>query len=105
MQSTLRRRLFLAQTVLLVILLFSTMSDDDEVLSFGPGLSELVAAVETQMTSSNPPLEGSGSGLDLPELLMETSHCCQFAARVSSSNVTGLGGLMGVVLSQEFGMC
>ena len=79
------------------------MSDDEAVLSFGPGLSELVAAVENQMASSNPLLDGSGSGLDLPELLMETSHCCQFAARVSSSNVTGLSELLDVVLSQEFG--
>ena len=79
------------------------MSEDEEELSFGPGLSELVAVVEEQMASSNPALGGSGEGLDLPEILMATSHCCQFTSRVSSANIVGLGDLLDVVLSQEFG--
>ena len=32
------------------------MSDDEEALSFGPGLSELVAEVESQMAAVNPQL-------------------------------------------------
>ena len=78
------------------------MSEDEGELSFGPGLSELVAVVEQQMASSNP-LDGSGGGLDLPEILMATSHCCQFTSRVSSANIVGLSDLLDVLLSQEFG--
>ena len=81
------------------------MSDDEESLSFGPGIAELVAEVENQMAVANPQLEGSNVGLDLPELMLETSHSCQFAVRVSSSNVAGLGDLLNLVLSQEFGKC
>ena len=81
------------------------MSDDEESLSFVPGIHELVAEVETQMAVVRPPLGGSTVGLDLPELMLETSHCCQFAPRVSSSNVSGLGDLLDLVLSQEFGEC
>ena len=81
------------------------MSDDRKLLSFGPGIDELVAEVENQMAVAHPTLGGSHVGLHLPELMLETSHCCQFATRVSSSNVSGLGDLLDLVLSQEFGKC
>ena len=80
------------------------MSDDEDAMAFGPGVSELVAEVENQMAEGAPlKLEGGDSGLDLPEILLESSHCCQFATRVSSSNAVGLGDILDLVLSQEFG--
>ena len=79
------------------------MSDNERALSFGPGLSALVAEVESQMAEERTQLGGSGGELDLPNLMLETSYCCQFAARVSSANFAGLGDLLDVVLSQEFG--
>ena len=84
------------------------MSDDEACQSFGPGLAELVAEVENQMAGEGAQLGGSGGSggdLELSGLLLETSYCCQFAARVSSANVAGLGDLLDVVLSQEFGKC
>ena len=98
-----RRLVVWSPVIFPVKLLSSIMSEDEGELSFGPGLSELVAVVEQQMASSNPPLDGSGGGLDLPEILMATSHCCQFTSRVSSANIVGLSDLLDVVLSQEFG--
>ena len=79
------------------------MSDEEGVLSFSGELSALVAEVEDQMAAGNPPLDESGSGLDLSAVLMENNQCYQFAARVSASNVGDLGCLLDVVLSQEFG--
>ena len=78
------------------------MSDDERELSFGPGLSALVVEVESQMAEERTQLGGSGGELELPDLMLETSYCCQFAARVSSANFAGLGNLLDVVLSQEF---
>ena len=83
----------------------SNMSDDEAGQSFGPGLAELVAEVENQMAGEGAQLGGSGGDLELSGLLLETSHCCQFAARVSSANIAGLSDLLDVVLSQEFGKC
>ena len=83
----------------------SNMSDDDAGQSFGPGLAELVAEVENQMAGEGAQLGGSGGDLELSGLLLETSYCCQFAARVSSAKIAGLGDLLDVVLSQEFGKC
>ena len=83
----------------------SNMSDDDAGQSFGPGSAELVAEVENQMAGEGAQLGGSGGDLELSGLLLETSYCCQFAARVSSANIAGLGDLLDVVLSQEFGKC
>ena len=97
------RRLVVWSPVIYPVKLVSSIKSEDEgELSFGSGLSELVAVVEQQMASSNPPLDGSG-GLDLPETLMATSHCCQFTSRVSFANIVGLSDLLDVVLSQEFG--
>ena len=79
------------------------MSDDERLLSFGPSLSALVAEVESQMAEERTQLDGSGGELELPDLMLETSYCCQFAARVSSANFAGLGDLLDVVLSLEFG--
>ena len=81
------------------------MSDDESGQSFGPGLADLVAEVENQMAGEGSQLGGSGGELELSGLLLETSYCCQFAARVSSANIAGLGDLLDVVLSQEFGKC
>ena len=83
----------------------SNMSDDEAGQSFGPGLAELVAEVENQMAGEGAQLGGSGGDLELSGLLLETSYCCQFAARVSSANIAGLSDLLDVVLSQEFGKC
>ena len=83
----------------------SNMSDDEAGQSFGPGLAELVAEVENQMAGEGAQLGGSGGDLELSGLLLETSYCCQFAARVSSDNIAGLSDLLDVVLSQEFGKC
>ena len=81
------------------------MSDDEAGQSFGPGLAELVAEVENQMAGEGAQLGGSGGDLELSGLLLETSYCCQFAARVSSANIAGLSDLLDVVLSQEIGKC
>ena len=83
----------------------SNMSDDEAGQSFGPGLAKLVAEVENQMAGEGAQLGGSGGDLESSGLLLETSYCCQFAARVSSANIAGLGDLLDVVLSQEFGKC
>ena len=83
----------------------SNMSDDEAGQSFGPGLAELVAEVENQMGGEGAQLGGSGGDLELSGLLLDTSYCCQFAARVSSANIAGLSDLLDVVLSQEFGKC
>ena len=83
----------------------SNMSDDEEGQSFGPGFAELVAEVENQMAGEGAQLGGSGGDLELSGLLLETSYCCQFAARVSSANIAGLSDLLDIVLSQEFGKC
>ena len=83
----------------------SNMSDDEAGQSFGPGLAELVAEVENQMAGEGAQLGGSGGDPELSGLLLETSYCCQFAARVSSANIAGLSDLLDVVLSQEFGKC
>ena len=51
------------------------MSDDEDAVAFGPGISELVAEVENQMAEGAPSqLEGGNAGLVLPELLLESSH-------------------------------
>ena len=81
------------------------MSDDEAGQSFDPGLADLVAEVENQMAGEGAQLGGSGGELELSGLLLKTSYCCQFAARVSSANIAGLGDLLDVVLSQEFGKC
>ena len=81
------------------------MSDDEAGQSFDPGLAHLVAEVENQMAGEGAQLSGSGGELELSGLLLETSYYCQFAARVSSANIAGLGDLLDVVLSQEFGKC
>ena len=83
----------------------SNMPDDEAGQSFGPGLAELVAEVENQMAGEGAQLGGSAGDLELSGLLLETSYCCQFAARVSSANIAGLSDLLDVVLSQEFGKC
>ena len=88
-----------------LLLALSNMSDDEAGQSFDPGLAELVAEVENQMVGEGAQLGGSGGNLELSGLLLETSYCCQFAARVSSANIAGLGDLLDVVLSQEFGKC
>ena len=67
----------------------SNMSDDEEGQSFDPGLADLVAEVENQMAGEGAQLGGSGGELELSGLLLETSYCCQFAARVSSANIAG----------------
>ena len=83
----------------------SNMSDDEAGQSFDPGLADLVAEVQNQMAGEGAQLGGSGGELELSGLLLEVSYCCQFAARVSSANIAGLGDLLDVVLSQEFGKC
>ena len=79
------------------------MSVDEGAQSFGPGLSALVSEAENQMAEERPQLGGSGGELELPDLMLETSYCCQSAARVSSANFASLGDLLDVVLSHEFG--
>ena len=83
----------------------SNMSDDEAGQSFDPGLVDLVAEVVNQMAGEGAQLGGSGGELELSGILLETSYCCQFAARVSSANIAGSGDLLDVVLSQEFGKC
>ena len=79
------------------------MLEDEANQSFGPELEEMVTEVEDQMAMQGAEL--GGGGLNLPDLMLETSQCCQFATRVSSLNIAGLGDLLDVVLSQEFGKC
>ena len=80
------------------------MSESEDVLAFGASLSDLVSEVANQMSgASGPAFEETGAGLNLPALMLETSHCCQLSAQVSSSTVTGLGELLDLVLSQDFG--
>ena len=40
--------------------------------------------------------------LAFSELLLEASHCCQFATLVSEINVGGLGEILDLIWSQEF---
>ena len=67
----------------------SNMSDDEAGQSVDPGLADLVAEVENQMAEKGAQLGGSGGELELSGLSLETSYCCQFAARVSSANIAG----------------
>ena len=80
------------------------MSESVDVLAFGATLSYLVSEVAYQMADASvSSFEERGTGLNLQDLMLETSHCCQRSARVSSITVTGFGKLLDLVLSQEFG--
>ena len=52
------------------------MSEDEDTPSFGPTISEFVAEVENSIAECvDAQLERGGSGLDLPELLMDLPAC------------------------------
>ena len=82
------------------------MSENEDALAFGASLSDFVSEVANQMAGLDAPtFEESGVGLNLPDLMLEASPCCQLSTRVTASNVAGLGDLLDLVLSQEFGEC
>ena len=77
------------------------MSQESDGLSFGVLLSELVSEVENQLPVCGAVTsEGFDTGLGLPELLLEASHCCRLATRVYTANVSGLVKIRGLFLSQ-----
>ena len=47
--------------------------------------------------------DDGGTGLDLPDLLVNRGQCCQLSARRSEVHLAGFGEIMVLMLSQEFG--